>query len=109
MNIIMICVYGALAILLLVQIYHAVVYCRGSARSDPDGRERGQYPGHILKRSEKAMRAVESGRIRKHLYGNSGLLCGGRDTAHRYADFADHSTVFRKIVDMRNSGYNGQD
>jgi len=103
----MICVFGGLTALLLVQIRNVIIYYQSSAKGNSDDSGREQYSSHILEHSEKAMCAVESGRIKKQLIGNSAPLYDSCSAMHQYVNFIDNSAVYKKILNLKGSRYDG--
>lgn len=103
----MICVFGGLTALLLVQIHNLIVYYRSSAKSNSDNPKREQYSSHILEHSEKAMGAVMSGRIKKQLIENDALVYDSYNAMRQYANFIDNSVAYKKIQNLKGSRYDG--
>ena len=103
----MICVFGGLIALLLLQIHNLIVYYRGFAKGNSDNPKREQYSSHILEHSKKAMGAVASGRIKKQLIENDALVYDSYNAMRQYANFIDNSVAYKIIQSLKESRYDG--
>lgn len=107
MDIIMICVFGGLTALLLLQIRNIIVCCRSSAKGNFDDSEGEQCSSSILEHSEKVMCAVVSGKIKKQLIENDALIYDNYNVMCQFANFIDNSVTYKKIQSLKGSRYDG--
>lgn len=106
MILIIFCVLGALVALLIAQIRYVLIF-RRIYKTKLNGFNAQKYPDNILEHSEKTMKAVELGIIKKQLIENDAPLYNSGQALQEYVTFVDTATVYKKISDLKGSRYYG--
>lgn len=65
------------------------------------------YPKEISELGEGTMRAVQHGRLKKHLLSNDAPIYNSNDTANQYIAFVDHSTIYKKVLSVKEIRFHG--
>lgn len=106
MNLIIFCVLGALAALLIAQIRYVLIFHKKYKKKSNDFNAK-KYPDNILEHSEKTIQAVELGIIKKQLIENDAPLYNSGQALQEYVTFVDNATVYKKLSNLKGSRYNG--
>lgn len=90
-------IYAAIIFGLLIKLF-ATIYKKSDVNFS-------KYPENINKEGYKVMEATRSGKIKKQLLLNDSVIYNSNKALNEYVDFVDKSSVFKKIINMKESRF----